>query len=133
MSYYISTITHQNFNKTLQQVTKALETEGFGILSNIDVKTTLKEKLNVDFKNYTILGACNPQYAYNALQIEDKIGIMMPCNIIISEQEDGRVEISVLDPTTALNVIENEELQPFANQIKQKLQRCLTYISNQEE
>nr|WP_320119363.1 DUF302 domain-containing protein [uncultured Marinifilum sp.] len=128
MSYYISLRTNYEFNKALELITKALKTEGFGILTEIDVKSTLKEKLNVDFKNYRILGACNPTFAYKAFQVEDQIGIMMPCNVTVIEQDNGHVDISVMDPTIAFDVIENENLQPFANEIKKKLERSLAYL-----
>lgn len=130
MSYFIQLRTDYNFDDAIDRVTKALQTEGFGILTDINVKATLKEKLNVDFKNYRILGACNPSFAYKALQTEDQIGIMMPCNVTVIEQDNGHVDISMMDPTAAFNVIENENLQAFAIELKQKLERCLTYLDN---
>jgi uncharacterized protein (DUF302 family) len=132
MSYFITRITNYSFDKAVDMITQALQTEGFGVLTEIDVKATLKSKLNVDFKKYKILGACNPKFAYEALQVEDKIGTLMPCNVTVIELENGTVEISIMDPTTALNVVENEELQPFAIQIKQKMQRCLTLLEKEE-
>ncbi|MCT4602100.1 MAG: DUF302 domain-containing protein [Marinifilum sp.] len=128
MSYYIKRSTNFNFDEAIERITQAVQTEGFGILTDIDVKSTLKEKINVDFKKYRILGACNPSFAYEALQVEDQIGIMMPCNITVIEQDNGHVDISIMDPTTAFDVIENEELQPFAIELKMKLERCLTYL-----
>ena len=128
MSYFISLRTDYKFDEAINLITGALKTEGFGIITDIDMKATLKEKIDVDFKNYRILGACNPTFAYKALQVEDQIGIMMPCNVTVIEQDDGHVEISIMDPTTAFNVIENEELQPFANELKHKMERCLTYL-----
>ena len=128
MSYYIHLRTNFKFDDAIDRVTKALKTEGFGILTDIDVKATLKEKLDVDFKNYRILGACNPSFVYKALQVEDQIGIMMPCNVTVVEQDNGHVDISIMDPTAAFNVIENEELQTFAQELKKRMQRCLTYL-----
>jgi uncharacterized protein (DUF302 family) len=128
MSYYIKRTTNFGFDEAIERVTKAVQTEGFGILTDIDVKSTLKEKINVDFKKYRILGACNPTFAYEAFQVEDQIGIMMPCNITVIEQDNGHVDISIMDPTAAFNVIENEDLQPFAIELKMKLERCLTYL-----
>ncbi|NOU58603.1 DUF302 domain-containing protein [Marinifilum caeruleilacunae] len=128
MSYYIKRTTNFGFDEAIERVTKAVQTEGFGILTDIDVKSTLKEKINVDFKKYRILGACNPSFAYEAFQVEDQIGIMMPCNITVIEQDNGHVDISIMDPTAAFNVIENEDLQPFAIELKMKLERCLTYL-----
>ncbi|RKE04892.1 DUF302 domain-containing protein [Marinifilum flexuosum] len=130
MSYYIKRSTNFGFDEAIERVIKAVQTEGFGILTDIDVKSTLKEKINVDFKKYRILGACNPTFAYEALQVEDQIGIMMPCNITVIEQDNGHVDISIMDPTAAFNVIENEELQPFAIELKMKLERCLTYLDD---
>jgi len=128
MSYFISKSTNFTFDDAVDRVSKALQTEGFGILTDIDVKATLKEKLDVDFKKYRILGACNPSFAYKAFQVEDQIGIMMPCNVTVIEQDNGHVDISIMDPTAAFNIIENEELQPFANELKSRLERCLTYL-----
>ncbi|PXY02697.1 hypothetical protein DF185_00970 [Marinifilum breve] len=130
MSYYIKRSTNFGFDEAIERVIKAVQTEGFGILTDIDVKATLKEKINVDFKRYRILGACNPTFAYKAFQVEDQIGIMMPCNITVIEQDNGHVDISIMDPTAAFNVIENEDLQPFAIELKKKLERCLTYLDN---
>ncbi len=128
MSYFISLQTNYKFEEAVDLITSALRTEGFGILTDIDLKATLKEKINVDFKNYRILGACNPTFAHKALQVEDQIGIMMPCNVTVIEQDNGHVEISIMDPTAAFNVIENEEIQPFAKELKLKMERCLTYL-----
>lgn len=128
MSYYISRSTSYSFDEAVDRITQAVKTEGFGILTDIDVQSTLKEKINVDFKKYRILGACNPTFAYEAFQVEDQIGIMMPCNITVIEQDNGHVDISIMDPTAAFNVIENEDLQPFANELKMKLERSLTYL-----
>lgn len=128
MSYFISLRTNFKFDDAIDRMTRALQTEGFGILTDIDVKATLKEKLDVDFKRYRILGACNPSFAYKAFLVEDQIGIMMPCNVTIIEQDNGHVDISIMDPTAAFNVIENEELQGFAIELKNRLERCLTYL-----
>lgn len=133
MSYFISINTNLNFERAIELTTRALNTEGLGIITIINIKDTIKEKLGVDFKNYTILGACDPHFAYKALQIDDKIGSILPCNVSIIQQDSGMVEISAMDPTTALNIIENEELQPFALEIKQKLLRCMTYIDDEKE
>lgn len=128
MSYFICKSTNFTFDDAVDRVSKALQTEGFGILTDIDVKATLKEKLDVDFKKYRILGVCNPSFAYKAFQVEDQIGIMMPCNVTVIEQDNGHVDISIMDPTATFNIIENEELQPFAIELKNRLKRCLTYL-----
>ena len=130
MSYYITRSTNFSFDEAVDRITQAVKTEGFGILTDIDVQSTLKEKINVDFKKYRILGACNPTFAYEAFQVEDQIGIMMPCNITVIEQDNGHVDIAIMDPTAAFNVIENEDLQPFANELKMKLERSLTYLDD---
>lgn len=98
MAYYFSKILNVSFEEAISKVTDELKKEGFGILTDIDVKETLKKKLNVDFKKYRILGACNPPFAYQALQEEDKIGTMLPCNVIVQELADGSVEVAAVDP-----------------------------------
>ena len=102
MSYYFSTITDLPFKEAIEKVTGELKKEGFGILSSIDVKETLKKKLNVDFKNYMILGACNPPFAYKSLQTEEKIGLMLPCNFVVIEQPDGSTEVAAIDPMASM-------------------------------
>ena len=98
MAYYFTKTVARSFDETLVKLTDELKKEGFGILTEIDVKETLKKKLNVDFRRYKILGACNPPLAYQALQAEDKIGILLPCNVIIQEKGDGQIEVSAVDP-----------------------------------
>ena len=110
MEYYFSKTINGSFNDAIQKVTEALKEEGFGILTEIDIKATLKKKLDVDFYNYTILGACNPPFAYKALLAEDKIGTMLPCNVIVQEKEAGEVEVSAVDPAASMKAIENDEL-----------------------
>jgi len=102
MKYYFSKIIHEKFETVVQKVTEALKNEGFGILTEIDLKATLKKKLDVDFYNYIILGACNPPFAYKALIAEDKIGTMLPCNVIVQEKKAGQVEESVVDPVASM-------------------------------
>src|SRR5512133_3809839 len=110
MSYYFSKIIHVKFDKAVSNVIEELKNEGFGILTEIDVTETLKRKLNVDFPNYTILGACNPPFAYRALQAEPHIGVMLPCNVIIRELEKGTTEVAAVDPLASMQAIQNEEL-----------------------
>ena len=122
MSYYIqTTLTGMSFDQAIEKVTEALKKEGFGILTEIDLKTTLKKKLDVDFYNYKILGACNPPYAYKALQAEDKIGTMLPCNVIVQERSEGKIEVSAVDPIASMQAIENEALGGLAMEIRDKL------------
>jgi len=127
MSYYITTKTTKTYEEAIDKVTSELKKEGFGILTEIDVKETLKKKLDVDFRRYKILGACNPPYAYQALQAEDKIGLMLPCNVIVQETPDGEIEVSAIDPLASMQAIDNPILDEIATQIKTKLQ---TVISN---
>jgi uncharacterized protein (DUF302 family) len=125
MSYYINTTVNSDFQQTLENVTHALKTEGFGVLTEIDVKATMKKKLDVDFRNYRILGACNPPYAYQALSKEDKIGTMLPCNVIVQELENGRVEVAAVDPLRSMQAVENAELEGIATEIRDKLKRVI--------
>src|SRR5210317_2052598 len=111
MSYYIETKLHGiNFEDAVEKVTDELKKEGFGVLTEIDLKSTLKKKLDVDFYNYRILGACNPPYAHKALMAENKIGTMLPCNVIVQERNPGEIEVSAVDPIASMQAIENPEL-----------------------
>jgi uncharacterized protein (DUF302 family) len=125
MDYYFSKTIDQSFDSAIQKVTKALKTEGFGILTEIDVKATLKEKINVDFYNYKILGACSPPFAYKALLAEDKVGTMLPCNVIVQEKISGQVEVSAVDPSASMLAIENKDLQAIATEIKTRLKKVI--------
>ena len=118
MSYHFSKIVSVPFDEAIEQVAEALKKNGFGILSTIDVKTTLKNKIDVDFRPYTILGACNPQFAYQALQTEDKIGTMLPCNVVVQQTDDGRVEVSAVDPVASMQAIENPALGDIAQEVQ---------------
>jgi uncharacterized protein (DUF302 family) len=125
MSYYFSKTVDTEFEEAVSRITDALKEEGFGILTEIDVKSTLKRKLDVDFRNYRILGACNPPFAHKALQAEDKIGTMLPCNVIVQETIDGNVEIAAVDPIASMKAIDNPALQEIAETIAQKLERVV--------
>jgi uncharacterized protein (DUF302 family) len=124
MSYYFSKKSALDFKEAIEKVTEALKQEGFGILTEIDVKETLKKKLDVDFRPYKILGACNPPFAHKALQAEDKVGIMLPCNVIVQEKENG-VEIAAVDPVASMQAIDNPKLGEIANEIRQRLHRVI--------
>jgi uncharacterized protein (DUF302 family) len=128
MNYYFTKTITGSFDNVIQKVTEALKTEGFGILTEIDIKSTLKKKLNVDFYNYKILGACNPPFAYKALQTEDKIGTMLPCNVIVQEKVLGQVEVSAVDPAASMLSIENNDLREIANEIRVKLQSVIEQL-----
>jgi len=125
MAYYCSKIVQGGFDEAVARISKALKDEGFGILTEIDVKSTLKKKLDVDFRNYRILGACNPPYAYKALQAEDKIGTMLPCNIVVQETEDGSIEIAAVDPVASMQAVGNPELLEVAKVIGEKLKNII--------
>jgi len=109
----------------VNRVTEELKKEGFGILTDIDVKATVKKKLNVDFRNYRILGACNPPFAYQALQVEDKIGTMLPCNVIVQDVPGVGVEIAAVDPVASMQAIENPKLGEIAGQVRSKLRAVI--------
>ncbi len=125
MSYYFSTTINSGFDDAVQKVTDALKVEGFGVLTEIDVKATLKKKLDVDFKNYKILGACNPPFAYKALQAEDKIGTMLPCNVTVIEQADGKIEVSAVNPILSMQAVQNESLGGIASEVQSKLKKVI--------
>lgn len=125
MYYYFTKTINGRFNDAILKVTDALKTEGFGILTEIDMKATLKKKLDVDFYNYTILGACNPSFAYKALMTEDKIGTMLPCNIIVQEKRNGVVEVSAINPMASMISVKNLELQDLAMEVAARLQKVI--------
>lgn len=125
MSYYFNKTINGTFEAVIEKVTKGLKDEGFGILTEIDVTATLKKKLNVDFKKYRILGACNPVYAYKALQAEDKIGVMLPCNVIIQEIEAGLIEVAAVNPIESMQAVVNEKLNDVANEITAMLENVI--------
>lgn len=125
MSYHFSTTVALSFDDAIARVSEELKKEGFGILTEIDVKSTLKTKIDVDFYAYRILGACNPAYAYKALQAEDKIGTMLPCNVIVQEKTPGTVEVSAVDPMASMQAVENPILGEIATAIRAKLQTVI--------
>ncbi|MBO0340690.1 DUF302 domain-containing protein [Flagellimonas profundi] len=125
MNYYFSKTLNEDFESVIDKVTEELKKEGFGILTEIDVKETLKKKLDVDFKKYRILGACNPPYAHKALEAEDKIGTMLPCNVIVQQIDDNNVEVAAINPIASMQAVENEELNEVAQEIKSKLEEIV--------
>lgn len=125
MSYYFSTTVQTGFDEAIERVTEALQAEGFGVLTEIDVKATLKKKLDVDFRPYRILGACNPNFAYQALQKEKMIGTMLPCNVIVQESEDGKVEVTAVDPIASMRGVDNPALAEVASQVQQRLRKVI--------
>jgi uncharacterized protein (DUF302 family) len=121
MKYYFNKTLDISFENAVKRVTEELKKEGFGILTDIDVQSTLKKKLDVSFRKYRILGACNPQFAYKALQNESRIGTMLPCNVIVQETEGGDVEVSAIDPISSMQAVQNPDLEDIANQVQAKL------------
>ena len=128
MSYYFNKIVEQNFEDAIEKVTEELQKEGFGILTEIDIKATLKNKLDVDFRKYIILGACNPSFAHKALLSENKIGTMLPCNVIVQENDEGKVEVSAVDPMASMQAVENPDLKNIATEIRAKLQNVINNL-----
>lgn len=125
MSYYYSKTTDMSFDEAITAVTELLKEQGFGVLTEIDVRETLKKKLDVDFKNYKILGACNPGFAHKALTAEDKIGVMLPCNVVVEQHEDGTVEVTAVDPVASMQAVSNSDLKPIADEVRTSLQEVI--------
>ncbi len=128
MEYYFSTLLKADFNDCIANVTEALKTEGFGIITEIDMQARLKEKLGVDFKRYKILGACNPAFAYKALQAEEKIGTMLPCNVVVIDQGNGTTEVAAVHPIASMMAIQNQSLEPLASEVAEKLKRVIALL-----
>lgn len=128
MDYHFSKTIPISFDEAIERVTDELKKEGFGVLTQIDVRDILKKRLNVDFRSYKILGACNPHFAYEALQAEDKIGTMLPCNVIVQEQTGGAVEISAVDPVASMQAIDNPLLAKTAEQVRARLKKVVETV-----
>jgi uncharacterized protein (DUF302 family) len=125
MEYFFSKILHSGFDEVITRTIEALKSEGFGVITEIDMKAKLKEKLGVEFKKYTIIGACNPAYAYKALQLEEKIGTMLPCNVVVIDRENGTTEVAAIHPVASMMAIKNDALEPMATEIAEKLKRVI--------
>ena len=126
MKYYFQkTLFDASFNEAIEKVTEELKKEGFGILTEIDVQATLKKKLDIDFRKYRILGACNPPFAFKALQSEINIGTMLPCNVVVMENDDGKINVSAVDPLASMMAVGNRNLEGVAIQIQQKLKKVI--------
>lgn len=129
MKYYFNkTLTDLTFDEVIEKTTQALKEEGFGILTEIDLKTTFKKKLDVDFPNYRILGACSPPFAYKALQAENKIGTMLPCNVIVRETDSGAIEVAAVDPIASMMGVKNEALAGIAGEVRDKLKKAVNRL-----
>jgi uncharacterized protein (DUF302 family) len=124
MYYFTKKITDLTFDEAIEKVTNVLKEEGFGVLTEIDVKSTLKEKLDVEFRNYRILGACNPPLAHKALLSEEWIGLMLPCNVVVQEKADG-IEVAAVDPMASMQAVENDDLGDIAGTVRAKLQKVI--------
>jgi uncharacterized protein (DUF302 family) len=130
MSYYFNkTLNGHTFERAIELVTTELKKEGFWVLTEIDVKDTLKKKIDVDFKKYTILGACNPQFAYKAIQSEDKIGVFLPCNVVVEEHGDQTIEVTAVDPIASMVSVKNNSLFEIAIEIQSRLKRVIENLN----
>jgi uncharacterized protein (DUF302 family) len=127
MSYGFSRSVSLSYERTVEKVTEELQKEGFGILTTIDVKETLKKKLNVEFNKYIILGACNPPFAYQALQTEEQVGLLLPCNVIVYEK-DGKTVLAAFDPLSMAKVMDNDAMEPIADQVRSRLLRAINAV-----
>ncbi len=125
MHYYIEKTLNTDFNSAVEKTKEALSQQGFGVLSEIDIHEKLKAKLGVDFRKYKILGACNPPNAYKALQVDNKIGTMLPCDVIVQELEEGKIEVAAIDPVASMMAVENKEITAIAEDIRALLQKAI--------
>ena len=129
MNYYFNkTLANLSFDEALESVTAELKKEGFGVLTRIDIHSVLKEKIGVEFRNYTILGACNPPFAHKSLLAEEKIGIMLPCNVVVQDAEGGQVEVAIVNPAVAMQAVNNKDMEGIAMEITEKLKKVLSHI-----
>lgn len=129
MTYYMAATLQMPFDEAIERAEAALKAEGFGVLTRVDIQETLKSKIDVDFRPYTILGACNPKLAHEALQLEDKVGIMLPCNVVVQQSEDGAVEVAAIDPVASMQAIDNPALREAAMVVRDKLMRAIKALT----
>ena len=130
MSYYMAATLATSFDEAIARTESALKREGFGVLTRVDVQQTLKDKIDVDFRPYTILGACNPKLAHEALQLEDKVGTMLPCNVVVQQKDAGRVEVAAINPTASMQAIDNPQLKKAAETVREKLFRVIDSLAD---
>ncbi len=128
MNYYLAKKIKASFPEAIDRVTEVLKTEGFGIISEIDIQAKLQEKLGVDFRKYKILGACNPPFAHKALSMEDKIGTMLPCNVIVQEIAPGETEVAAINPTVSMQAVQNKDLDEIASEVTKRLENALNKL-----
>lgn len=126
--YYMNRIVDLSFEEAVARVTEELKKEGFGILTEIDMQATLKKKLDVDLRPYKILGACNPPFAYKAVQAESHIGLLLPCNVIVQDAGNGKTEVAAIDPVVSMARVDNPGLEPLAQEVRAKLQRAIECV-----
>jgi len=129
MTYYMAATLQMPFDEAIERAEAALKAEGFGVLTRVDIQETLKSKIDVDFRPYTILGACNPKLAHEALQLEDKVGTMLPCNVVVQQSEDGAVEVAAIDPVASMQAIDNPALREAAMVVRDKLMRAIKALT----
>lgn len=133
MSYYFSTVLKKtSYEKAIELATQELAKEGFGVLTQINVKETLKKKIDADFRPYIILGACNPHFAHKALQAEDKLGVFLPCNVVVEQHDDGSVEVSTVDPHAMMAAVTNPQLEELAKEVREIVQRVINAVADSE-
>jgi uncharacterized protein (DUF302 family) len=132
MNYYYNTKIKGDFDTIVDKTTQLLQKEGFGVLTQIDIQQTLKNKLNVDFKKYKILGACNPEFAHKALLMENKVGTMLPCNIIVQEIEPNTIEVAAVNPIASMQAIKNPKLESIANEVSEKLKIVIKNLKDEK-
>ncbi len=132
MNYYYNTKIKGDFDTIVDKTTQLLQKEGFGVLTQIDIQQTLKNKLNVDFKKYKILGACNPEFAHKALLMENKVGTMLPCNIIVQEIEPNTIEVAAVNPIASMQAIKNPKLESIANEVSEKLKTVIKNLKDEK-
>lgn len=130
MNYYLAATLETDFDEAIARTESALKREGFGVLTRVDVQQTLKDKIDVDFRPYTILGACNPKLAHEALQLEDKVGTMLPCNVVVQQKDAGRVEVAAINPTASMQAIDNPQLKKAAETVREKLFRVIDSLAD---
>ncbi len=128
LEYYLIRDVDYSFDQAIEKVTEELKKEGFGVLTEIDVKETLKKKIDVDFRRYKILGACNPKFAHQALSVESQLGVLLPCNVVVQEMESGKVVVSAMNPSVAMKVVDNHEMEQIAKAVSNKIQNALNNL-----
>jgi uncharacterized protein (DUF302 family) len=128
MSYYLGRMLSLSFDEAVARTMDALKKEGFGVISDIDIKETLKKKIRVDYPSYRILGACNPALAYEALKLENKVGTMLPCNVVVRDAGNGQTEVAAIDPVASMQAIDNQELKRAAEQVRAKLEKVVAQL-----